>query len=446
MIGIILLFISIYLYFRPKYRYISYFLYFGFMRNGFNLWADSVLGIKTGDCAVVYTFVISLYLLSKGRWRIPRIKGYGILITFISFLILSMLFSYAYYGLSLYQIVQGGRDFLLIFSLPILIQAESEEVRKVFKLLFWTCLLTSVLYILQILVVKGPIMPYAGEPSIDPYTGLVRMYNSPIFLNIFLVLSFLCPQFFPKKININLVRCLLFVALICTLGRTNIMSNLFLVLLALMLNGNFKRMGKAITIIGILFLPFIDTISQRFEKGGTSNDLEEIMKGNFNENYDNQKDATMLYRFAWCYERADYLAQRPIGEKIFGMGLCSDSQDWVYRHYGFRIGLTNEENMRVAQLTTPDISIGNLITRLGFGGMAIYLAFYASLVLFFWKYRKCNILFLLMSAYSLILIVGAFSSSVLSETKTLSLMFFIMSLAFHPNGKGLMKFDYSKKQ
>lgn len=49
-----------------------------------------------------------------------------------------------------------------------------------------------------------------------------------------------------------------------------------------------------------------------------------------------------------------------------------------------------------------------------------------------------------MSAYTLILFVIGFAGSNLSEVRTFSLIFFIMSLAFHPNGKGLMAFDESK--
>lgn len=450
MIGILLLLIAISLYFRPKYRYISYFLYLSFMMGnagggGLGLWTDNVIGIKNGDCAVVYTVVVGLYLISKNKWRIPQIKGHNIYIMFILFLVASMFYSYMYYGLSIYQIIQGGRSFLLVFSLPILLQADPEEVRKVIRILFWICLFTGVLYILQILVVKGPIMPYPGRPSIDSVTGLVRLYNFPANLSVFLTLSFLCPKCLPQKLNLNLVRGILMITLLCTLGRTYIATSLMFVLLTLLLNGNIKKMGGALIVIGILLLPFIDTIGQRFEGGGTSDDINQVLKGGFDENYERQGNATMLYRFAWCYERADYLSNRPISEQFFGMGLCSDSQDWTFKHYDFKIGPLDTERMQTFQLTTPDISYGNMITRLGFGGMAIYLAFYVSLVLFFWKYRKCNVLFLLMSAYSIILFVEAFSSSCLSETRTLSLMFFIMSLAFHPNGKGLMKFDYSKK-
>lgn len=58
MIGIILLLIAIILYFRPRYRYFSYFLYLSFMMGsyggGFGLWTDEILGIKNGDCAIIY--------------------------------------------------------------------------------------------------------------------------------------------------------------------------------------------------------------------------------------------------------------------------------------------------------------------------------------------------------------------------------------------------------
>lgn len=450
MIGIILLLIAIFLYFRPKYRYLSYFLYLSFMMGtgggGFGLWTDEITGIKNGDCAVIYTFIASLSLVFRHKWKIPKIKGRGMLIVFILFLLSSCCFSYFYYELTPYQILQGARSYLLIFSLPVLLQATPSEVYKVMRLLFWMCLFTSVLYILQILVVKGPIMPYPGTPGIDPTTGLVRMHNAPANLIIFLTLSFLCPALMPKNIKLNLIRAILLVALMCNLGRTAIATGIFMVLLALLMNGSFKKIGGTIIVIGILTLPFIGTISNRFEEGGTSNDINQIFEGKFDENYTNEGDATMLYRFAWCYERANYLASRPLGEQIFGMGFCSDSQDWVYKHYSFNLGLPNKERMQPYQLQTPDISFGNMITGLGFVGTIIYLLFYLCLVRYFWRYRKCNILFLLMSAYTLILTVIAFAGSNLSEVRTLSLLFLIMSLAFHSNGIGLMAFDKSKAE
>ena len=449
MLGIIILLSSLVLYMNPHRRYISIFIYMGFMMGnsgggGFDLWTDDVLGIKNGDCAIIYTFVISVYLVLKRRWKIPLVVWRNKFFLFVGFLIASLLFSYNHYGLSPYQILQGGRSFLLVFSLPILLHATPDEVRKVLRMLLWVCLFTSVLYILQILVVGGPIMPYPGEVGIDKTTGLVRMYNFPANLSVFLALSFLCPALMPRVISLPLIRGILFVALMCTLGRTGIATGLLTVMLALVFDGKIKKIGTAIIILGILSIPFISTLSQRFEEGGTSNDLSQILQGNFNEDYRNEGDATMLYRFAWCYERASYLTERPVGEQIFGLGMCSDSQDWVYKHYNFKIGLLNKEVMRPVQLSTPDISFGNMIAQLGFLGMFIYLYFYLSLAWYFWKLRHGNILFLLMSAFSVMLLVEGFAGSGLSEVRSLSLMFMVMSLAFHAGGKGLMRFDYEK--
>ena len=449
MIGVALLLIAVGLYFSPRFRYLSYFLYLSFMMGnagggGLGLWTDAMLGIKNGDCAIIYTFVISVYLVLKRRWKIPRVVWRNKFFLFVGFLIASLLFSYNHYGLSPYQILQGARSFLLVFSLPILLHATPDEVRKVLRMLLWVCLFTSVLYILQILVVRGPIMPYPGEVGIDKTTGLVRMYNFPANLSVFLALSFLCPALMPRVISLPLIRGILFVALMCTLGRTGIATGLLTVMLALVFDGKFKKIGTAIIILGILSIPFISTLSQRFEEGGTSNDLSQILQGNFNEDYRNEGDATMLYRFAWCYERASYLTERPVGEQIFGLGMCSDSQDWVYKHYNFKIGLLNKEVMRPVQLSTPDISFGNMIAQLGFLGTFIYLYFYLSLAWYFWKLRHGNILFLLMSAFSVMLLVEGFAGSGLSEVRSLSLMFMVMSLAFHAGGKGLMRFDYEK--
>ena len=99
MIGVALLLIAVGLYFSPRFRYLSYFLYLSFMMGnsgggGFDLWTDAVLGIKNGDCAIIYTFVISVYLVLKRRWKIPLVVWRNKFFLFVGFLIASLLFSY----------------------------------------------------------------------------------------------------------------------------------------------------------------------------------------------------------------------------------------------------------------------------------------------------------------------------------------------------------------
>ena len=426
MLGLVLLLIALVLYFQPKYRSISYFLYLSFMLGtggGFGLWTDTILGIKNNDLSIIYTFLINVYLIATGKFRLPPIKCIKSYKAVILFLGISVLFSLLYYQFTPYQILQGGRSFLLLASLPILIRISPQELDKLIQLLIIMVTLTSVLYILQI-VLGRPIMPYTNKWHIDPSTGLIRLYNSPANLSFFLTLAFIAPQYF--KGNINVYRVLFFVALICTLGRTGIFTGVMTVLLALLLTGRFSKSMRYVVLIGLMFLPFTDMITDRFEKGGTQNDLKQVMEGKLENG-----GGTMTFRIAWLAERAEYLIERPIGELIFGLGLISDSQPIVNRMYHFRVGLINEETGRTVQLSTADIAYGNLLTKLGFVGSIIYIWFIISITSFFFRHRKIHPLLLVCSAYMITMFISSFAGSGLSEAKRFSFLFIFIPIYFY---------------
>lgn len=430
MIGYLLLLIALLFYTTSKYRSWSYFLYLSFMMGyggGFGLWTNDVLGVKNMDLAIIYTFVISLVMIFKKQYKIPKWSFVVQYKWFVAFLFLSVLFSLFYYDFTPFQILQGGRSFLLIFSFPILLNVKLTDLEKLLDLLKNVCIITSVLYILQI-IVRHSIMPY-GEFLIDPSTGLPRFYNSPANLDLFLALTFLKPDLFKGKIYYY--RILFFCALICTLGRTQIATTLLLVITALFLDGKIKKMSKAILIILVMLVPFLGLLTERIAGDGAS-DFSDIYAGNFKEGYTQGRDSgTMLYRFAWVYERYDYLVHRPLGEQIFGLGLISDSQPWVERHYNFRIGLPNPDNSGAVQLSTPDIAYGNMLTKLGFLGSLIYIIFILALILFLFKNRKVNCFILLSASALLTALVNSFSGTILSETKSLVMYFLFLSLLFN---------------
>lgn len=395
--------------------------------KGMQLWTDAITGIKTMDMAVIYTFVISVYLVASNRWKIPRWPIRKYYIGVILAVMVCVLFSFVHYGLTPYQILQGGRSYLLLFSLPILIKINKDDLRKVLKILLFFCVLTSVLYILQI-VLRRQIMPY-GEFSIDQATGLPRFYNSPSNLIFFLTLTFLMPNFFKGKVWVYQI--LFFIATVCTLGRTYIVTTIATVLLALLMQGRMKRIGIGITTIFIILMPFMDVINARVEGAGGSSDYTDIMNGNY-KNYSGSGDGgTMVYRFAWVYERWDYMTHRPLSELLFGLGLVSDGQDWVYKHYNFKVGLFSEETKEIAQLATPDISYGNLLTQLGLVGGLIYLAFAISIAVFLFKKRKEHVLILLTSAQLITMFINSFSGTNLSDAKNFALIFAVMSLLYY---------------
>lgn len=324
---------------------------------------------------------------------------------------------------------RGGRKFILLLSLVILIRVKPHEFQKIMRMMMWICFITSILYVGQV-ILKRPLMPYGYEGAADRATGIMRFYNSPVNLSLFLTLSFAYPQLFRgTKVPLWAFRGAFFVAQICTLGRTGIAVALLTVLLALAIQGSVKNVVKVIIVLGILITPFIGTLSQRFEGGNTDEDLGSVLSGKFGNDYDQQAsgDATMLYRFAWCYERADYLVKRPFLEQVFGLGLTTESSDWQFKKYNFRIGLP-DEYLRVVQLATPDISYGNMITYLGFCGTILYMLMLVSFARLLWKHRKDNPYMGAFSAMILMSFIEGFSGSGLSEPRTLTIYFLAMSL------------------
>lgn len=439
MIGYLLLLIALLLYIKPKYRHWSYFFYLSFMMGyggGFGLWTDEVLGAKNGDLAIIYTFVISIVMVFKRQYKIPKWSFVVQYKWFILFLFASVLFSLFYYHFTPFQILQGGRSFLLIFAFPILVNIRQKDFDKVLQLLIKVCVLTSMLYILQT-ISRHAIMPY-GEFDTDPTTGLPRFYNSPANLDIFLALTFLKPELF--KGRIIYYRILFFLALVCTLGRTQIITTILLVFIALFFDGKIQKIGKYVIVIGVMMLPFIGVLSDRFT-GDEASDFSDIQAGNFKEGYVQGRDqGTLLYRFAWVYERYDYIIHRPLGEQLFGLGLISDSQPWVDKHYNFKIGLSNPDGIGAVQLSTPDISYGNIMTRLGFLGGVIYITFIVSLLFFLLKRRKDNVFILVSAASIMLLFINSFSGSLMSETRSFTIYFLFLSFLFN-NKRKILNYD-----
>lgn len=426
MLGILLLVFALYSYFKPSIRHLSYLIYLSFMMGtggGFGLTTDAILGLKNLDLAIVYTFVISTYLLINGKYNLPTGTSKKWFKAFAIFMVCSVIFSIVYYGFTVFQVLQGGRSILLIFSLPILIRITSRELILLFRWLLLITIITSILYIMQIALGR-PLMPYSMEPHIDEATGLIRMYNAPPLRGFFLALSFVVPKYFGKRLTF--VRVLLFIALICSLGRTIIFTTLLTILLCMIFIGKASKTIKVIFIIGLLMLPFIGIIGERFEKGGTNEDLEQILRGGY-VNYERSGEATMTYRLAWVYERFAYLKDRPIGEQVFGLGLISESQPVVWRMYRFNVGNIVEETGLPNQLYTPDIAYGPILTRLGFVGGFIYLGFVVSIVVFLFKHRKQNALSIVCAAMGFMIFISSFSSVGLAEPKSFAMYFIIFS-------------------
>lgn len=431
MIGFTLLIIAI-LSYITKYKKYSILIYLLFMSQGLRVLTDDILGVKNLDLAFIYTLIICTYsyFFEKGSYEEDKILK-SLVLYFTVFLVCSILFSRFHYGFTWYQILQGCRHHFLFLSYFFLRKCKTNDIIWVFRILFYFTFFHAILYIIQVLT-ELPVLPY-GENKIDESTGIARYYNYPVFLQLYLLLSILYPCFYQSSIT-KYTPFVLFAALFCTLGRTFITLNILCVLLGLLLKGQSKKLIKKLIVFGIILIPFINIIATRFESGGeTNNDIEEIISGKFIERLRTGEmgGGTMSYRFAWVYERAQYLSERPLSENIFGMGMISDSQsNVVLKKYNFILGLINDETGLPAQLYTPDIAYGNLLTQFGYVGGFILLLIWIRLFVILFKGRKYSPLIFCMSLLLFNYIIGSLSGSTISTTGNLIAPFTAITILF----------------
>lgn len=425
MIGYILLALAFILYLKGDRKY-SILLFLTLVLAGFGVLSTKLLGGKSLDLAVIFTLLITLYhsIVTKNYFNT---NGLGIwILGFILFIIASSFYSYIHYGFSWIQIFQASRFNYIILSYFFLIRLKNNNIIFIITSTFYITLVTAMIYIMQI-VISRPILPYDLEYSFDKATGLIRLYNAPLLLSLFIFISFFHSQII--KFNLTLVRIVFLTALICTLGRTYIFTTIGVLIMGYLLTNNPSKSLKFILILSIAFLPFINIIMDRFS-GETMDDLKSIQTGEY-KSIENFGDATMAYRFGWIYERAKYLSHRPIGEKIFGLGFISDSQLEVNKLYNFSLGLLNEETGEVYQMGTPDISWGTMLTSFGYLGGLILTIIWIKLGIYFysnWRNGLMFCFFLLIVSY----FMTSISGSILSDIQSMVIFFIVFSL---PNNK-----------
>lgn len=423
MLGLSLLLLSIILYVKNKKEW-SFLIFISFCGNGFYLLTDSVLGIKNQDAALIYFIIIFIYSYFNER-HIKYVHNNNIekwLKIFFIFMLFNVLFSMIFYQLDLIQIIQGGRRYFIIFAFYFIRKIKTSDVEWLLRKIVYITAITSVLYIIQCQT-GWPVLPdsdiYYSTDSVD---GTFRYYNSPPFLELSLFLLIFYSKYFKGWKN-TIVIAIMFVALLCTQGRTQIAGTIMVILVGLYLNGSYKKIVKYGLLGLIAITPFMPILIERFESDdkSTGGDLQAIMSGEF-MNANGQFAGTMTYRFALVYERMAYLADRSIGEQIFGMGLLSDQQkELVRRMYHFNIGLRDRETGEVVQLSTPDIAYGNLISRLGFVGMAIYLVIWGIMLVQAYKNRKVDIIVFCLFLYLFNYIISSFSGATISYTENIIL-------------------------
>ncbi len=432
MIGYALLGLAILLY--PYFKKWSLLLFIAFCCSGFQVLNQIVLGSKPADLAAIYTIVICVYSFFAEKGNYENDLVHRLFKVFIVFFILSVLFSLFHYGFTLIQVIQGSRMHWTFLSFYFLQKTRNEDVEWIVNKIIRITIFVAVLYIIQVLT-NLPVLPYVVENNIDSATGIGRYYNYPYFLGFVIYAVAIFPDKFKiKRKNICLV--ILFLSLLCTQGRTMMISLTLMLFIGLWLNGHRTKLLKIGIGLGIFLLPFADLITARFSAGGgTDSDIKTIINGTFMNDIDSRSSSgyiggTMSYRFAWIYERAEYLSKRPLSENIFGLGMISESQSaLVNSMYKFNLGLVQENGYRT-QISTPDISYGNFLTQFGYLGGLLLIIFWASILCKLYVNRNMNPIIFSTMLFVLYYFVNSFAGSTISNMYSLGFPYLVLSLIY----------------
>lgn len=385
MLGIVLLVISIILFFVKKWQYLSYFLYIGFLTDGYNIAIDRVLGgLKNVDLALIYSIVIMGVLVVTHTYKPIPLKTNKSFVWLCIFITASFIFSMAYYKIPFFDTLQGGRFLLLVLCYPILLNMPATSMQKLLHLLAWFTVWMAVVDVLQI-ILQHPILPTYTITK-DNSLGLIRFYSFSPFTVFYLIVTILNPSFYGKYTK--LVMALFVVCLLGTFARSLILFTGAAIVLALIFSGRKRLIIKYALLMGLVALPFLPMLSERFG-GDTSSDIQNVLLGNIEfSSYEQQSNGNFTYRISWVLERVLYLVDRPWVEQFFGMGLLSDSSPISNRMYNFVVNIKFYDTGIVQQLKSPDIAYGTMLSYYGFGGMVVY--FYFLWNVFREFYRSCH--------------------------------------------------------
>lgn len=385
--------------------------------QGLRLLPDELLGSKFLDLAFLYMIFIGAYSAIYERetaFYLPYNRGaVWMLLLFLS---ASAVFSLLYYNFSALQILQGGRHLFLFASYFFLRKVKQDDIEWVIKVLFYITVVHAGLYILQC-ITHLPILGVTEKEALNIATGTFRYYNYPQLMPFYLFVGLLYPFVLSKRLLRTSI-VLFIVAILLTQGRTYIVMNALICCVGFLMRGKLTRLVQWALIGGIIALPFLDSVANRFTEDDTESDVTMILSGRFLDYAESGKGdrGNLTFRFAWVAERFAYLQDRPIGEKIFGLGMISDSQrDVVNNKYHFIIGLKDEKKETI-QLTTGDIAWGNFITQFGEGGTIILLLLWCSLFGYLLKLRHMNPYLMCGTLFLMFQFLNSIADSHLSNT------------------------------
>lgn len=439
MIFIPLLLLGVIFYFTDK-RVLSVLIFFFFITNGFQLVPMSLFDTKSIitkplDFAVLYTFIISAIGVIKYRDFIIKNRLSAWVFIFLCCILIIIYISKYELGIGWSDIIRTSRNFSLLLVFFVFRRLTSDEIKTTIRILLYITSFLCTLYVIQAFI-GIPLL--SGDTKTGHLGKITRYYNVPIlyYFTLFIIVFKNPFKGFWKYASIFIF----ILVCIVSLHRSLMIAIFLSVFTGIFLQGGFKGVVKYIFIGGLILIPFMEKLTERFEDT-TSNDIQSVMEGAFDDYGEVVSvDGTFLFRIAHFYERYDYVIEKPM-RAAFGVGLMTEDSPITRKTFEFKIGVPNEDH-EVTQLDTSDIAWSNFILRLGFIGTILYLCLYFVVGQTLYKHRK-NKLALASFLYILLLFLISFTSSLFYNTESLTPALLVIALILrHQEEKNESDFTY----
>lgn len=382
------------IWFATGKKRLSLLAFFALLTNGFMLVPDIaytvVANLKPSDYGILYIISVSIiaYIKNKDCYKdrlyLPRYT-----IFLLSFLFVSYLVSVFLYHIPAFESLKYVRKYILLLAPFAFALYTTEEIEDTIKTLFKITVIQCVLYLLQpILDMQLLTGTYTeGQTSLFGIISIPRFYNIPLYLWFFIY--YLCYKHDTSDKYRFFLVILMFLPVIVSMHRSHLIAYISVFILSAAIV-HLRKSLPLVVILLVIAVPFSSMVSDKLARNESLTDI----KGAFEIDYEDfsvgqDGEATFTFRVMHFYERMDRVLEKPI-TTLFGLGYMAEGSNYSNANFDFFIGLEDEETGDTYQFDTADIAWSEMIVRLGFGGIIVFLLYYISLMLSFMKDRSAG--------------------------------------------------------
>jgi len=404
---IIILLIGFFLLFKGKLAWVLFtiiFLTSSYLGLGTDI---SIFPIEhnVSDAGLILYLALCFYILNKSKFKLGKTIMSKYLIILYIFLVITFIIDLLFNNIGFISIIKTSRHWIFLSCIWFFYYIPYKEIRKLIDYLFTSTVIISLIMLVEFFF-ETQILGKEYETLVSESGNFLTRGSIPsTFVPFFLL--FLFTPFYTFKLKTKNFYIVLFSAvLITSVIRSWYLAMIvgFIILLFLQNKLKVKTIFTGILIMSglIVAVSFNPIIKERFKEG-----FEEVQNFNFSTEKDLQGNYS--FRMLHAEERINYILQN-VQYTFFGLGNVTEENFPEV----FAIGLVADTG-GVIQLDTADIAWSTLFIRLGLLGTSLYLLFFVSILVFFYRNRKNNPLATVTFVYLFInLTILSFASSTMA--------------------------------